>query len=672
MRLQELLESEGKEAQIINKQEENESCDDSIEESQLDEATWAEYMQYFGKGNDAPELGTKYHGHKDYEAMLKKKREKELAAKIAAKIAANEIKPLPRPLSKQSAAPQWRPSGRIREEEEVTEVSQELLGRYKTAAGKSASAADKAGDYEKGNKRFRGIVKATKKELEQDVKKHKKDVTEGAPELLKAEMPLVRHIEKELASNGYVKGTAEYDEHFKHAMSYYRKFGFNKDQGVAEGLEQDYLAQVPNLTWKPVSRSVWNTIQDEGLDEEQDAPKHTDWIMASLTISPEDSRALQAFDSDAIEDFNRFDIHLKSRHPGLTDLIDYDNGTVTIVKPSQMQGVAEGNMDDDCSCVKNEEEGDSKGLPHVTKELLNHIVKQVGTEGAHAIIKSLKWGDGAAKELLQLIVKDLKNNISMEESVKQRIDPSCWKGKHKEGTKIKDGVRVNNCVPNESLEQQFDSIEEMVESIASRYGVDPEIVWEDFESVDDQTLLEVAAWQKKEGKNKNGGLNKKGVASYRKEHPNSKLQTAVTTKPSKLKKGSKAAKRRKSFCARMGGMKGPMKDENGKPTRKALALRKWNCNESMSDNFRNRERNAGLEDEDRANKVNANKPILVAVYYYNVPEDMEDEAIAIGLKKGSTGRWGLPQYDKSGATFAHKQNIANRTFGQGKRWAPKK
>ena len=85
------------------------------------------------------------------------------------------------------------------------------------------------------------------------------------------------------------------------------------------------------------------------------------------------------------------------------------------------------------------------------------------------------------------------------------------------------------------------------------------------------------AWQRKEGKSKSGGLNAKGVASYRRENPGSKLKMAVTTKPSKLDPDSKAAKRRKSFCARMSGVKGPMKDEKGRPTRKALSLRKWNC-----------------------------------------------------------------------------------------------
>lgn len=126
-------------------------------------------------------------------------------------------------------------------------------------------------------------------------------------------------------------------------------------------------------------------------------------------------------------------------------------------------------------------------------------------------------------------------------------------------------------------DQQFDIIEEMVEQLALEHGVDSEQIWEDFESVDDNELYETAAWKRKEGKSKKGGLNAKGVASYRRENPGSKLQTAVTTKPSKLKKGSKAAKRRKSFCARMSGNKGPMKKPDGKPTRKALALRKWNC-----------------------------------------------------------------------------------------------
>lgn len=129
-----------------------------------------------------------------------------------------------------------------------------------------------------------------------------------------------------------------------------------------------------------------------------------------------------------------------------------------------------------------------------------------------------------------------------------------------------------------TADQQFDIIEEMVEAFAQHHGVDAETIWEDFESVDDSELLdESAAWHRSAGKSKKGGLNAKGVASYRREHPGSKLQMAVTTKPSKLKPGSKAAKRRKSFCARMGGNKGPMKKPNGDPTRKALALRKWHC-----------------------------------------------------------------------------------------------
>ena len=89
-------------------------------------------------------------------------------------------------------------------------------------------------------------------------------------------------------------------------------------------------------------------------------------------------------------------------------------------------------------------------------------------------------------------------------------------------------------------------------------------------------------WNKVNKQDKTDGLSQKAVNAYRRENPGSKLKTAVTTKPSKLKPGSKAAKRRKSFCARMSGNKGPMKKPNGKPTPKALALRRWNC-ESIED-----------------------------------------------------------------------------------------
>jgi len=65
-----------------------------------------------------------------------------------------------------------------------------------------------------------------------------------------------------------------------------------------------------------------------------------------------------------------------------------------------------------------------------------------------------------------------------------------------------------------------------------------------------------------------GGMSRKGVAKYRRDNPGSKLKTAVTTPPSKLDPDSKAAKRRKSFCARSRSWT----SERGKAAR-----RRWNC-----------------------------------------------------------------------------------------------
>lgn len=86
------------------------------------------------------------------------------------------------------------------------------------------------------------------------------------------------------------------------------------------------------------------------------------------------------------------------------------------------------------------------------------------------------------------------------------------------------------------------------------------------------------AWQRKEGKNSKGGLNEKGRKSYEKAHPGSDLKAPV--KKAEAKKSPKSAARRKSFCARMEGMKKvntsakTAKDPNSRINK---SLRAWDC-----------------------------------------------------------------------------------------------
>ena len=136
------------------------------------------------------------------------------------------------------------------------------------------------------------------------------------------------------------------------------------------------------------------------------------------------------------------------------------------------------------------------------------------------------------------------------------------------------------------IAEEFDLIESIISKLALHNQVDAEVIWEDLESLTDDELYVFATttpvmedWQKANKKDKTDGMSQKAVNSYRREHPGSKLKTAVTTKPSKLKKGSKASKRRKSYCSRS---KGQMKMHSiscAKTPDKAIckARRRWNC-----------------------------------------------------------------------------------------------
>lgn len=160
---------------------------------------------------------------------------------------------------------------------------------------------------------------------------------------------------------------------------------------------------------------------------------------------------------------------------------------------------------------------------------------------------------------------------------RQRIKNGSGERMRKPGSKGAPSISALQSAKEEA-DHDFDLIEEVIEELALLHNLDSDQIWETLEKVSDEELLEYAI-DKKGYKSSTGGLTQKGVDAYNAK-TGGNLKTAVTTKPSKLKPGSKAANRRKSFCARMGGMKKHLtsaKTANDPDSRINKALRKWNC-----------------------------------------------------------------------------------------------
>ena len=151
-------------------------------------------------------------------------------------------------------------------------------------------------------------------------------------------------------------------------------------------------------------------------------------------------------------------------------------------------------------------------------------------------------------------LKQARKNIGMDPD-----KPSCWKGYKAKGTKTKGGKEVPNCVKEEKKKKVKKKV---------KFWWDDDGDGKGYEKGE---VKEGAAWTKKEGKKKSGGLNEKGRKSYERENPGSDLKA-----PSK-KKGNK---RRKSFCARMKGMKKKLtsaKTARDPDSRINKSLRAWDC-----------------------------------------------------------------------------------------------
>ena len=147
----------------------------------------------------------------------------------------------------------------------------------------------------------------------------------------------------------------------------------------------------------------------------------------------------------------------------------------------------------------------------------------------------------------------------------EALDEKCWKGYEKKGMKTMFGKRYPNCVKKEEFSDWRDEL--------GYEGKDDSKKLQE----DDMKGMSVKSGHKRPTKS-GAGMTQKGVEAYRRRNPGSKLKTAVTTEPSKLKKGSKDANRRKSYCARSAGqMKKFPKAAKDPNSRLRQARRRWNC-----------------------------------------------------------------------------------------------
>jgi len=269
------------------------------------------------------------------------------------------------------------------------------------------------------------------------------------------------------------------------------------------------------------------------------------------------------------------------------------------------------------------EQKDVKGKGSGSKDACYHKVKSrysvwPSAYASGALVKCRKvgaanWGNKTKKEEFEVI----------DEAGKK-----CWKGYKKAGTQKLFGKTYNRCVKEEScpicgfdpcqcIEGNLDEAVRIPSKTGNiilvtltwrgkYYGIKmffPQVTKPSRKEVQDQIekiypgskvnsyyvtdikpgeqFLQTEDWQSVNRKDKTDGLSPAAVKAYRRENPGSKLKTAVTKDPSKIKAGSKDAKRRASFCRRMKGMKSKLtsaKTSRDPDSRINKALRRWNCN----------------------------------------------------------------------------------------------
>jgi len=243
------------------------------------------------------------------------------------------------------------------------------------------------------------------------------------------------------------------------------------------------------------------------------------------------------------------------------------------------------------------EEADKKGKGSGTKDACYHKVKSrysvwPSAYASGALVKCRKvgaanWGNSSKKEdfsdwKAEFIWEDGDSSKKLDEGALDRYEPIPGKPGR---VRLRPDVKVKPVplpipprepgavkpvpMPQPNFRRPKPKLSDFVDHYDWRSELDDDVLYRLGED-----------WQKTNRQDKTDGMSQKAVNAYKRENPGSKLKTAVTQKPSTLKRGSKKAKRRKSFCSRMKGMKKRLtsaKTARDPDSRINKALRRWNC-----------------------------------------------------------------------------------------------
>jgi len=443
------------------------------------------------------------------------------------------------------------------EGQQLDELSPQTLASYKKKAGADATAADKRGDFARGNKRMSGIMQATRKEFDNDEKQsnaRSQIKTDDNLRAYYAQRKQEKQDVEEVSRRGILKGLAAAGA--SAIAPAFAKGGGGGGGGRASGggrttvgrgpQSASHVSDAPHSTFHPGS-PFYPVVGGHGggTHTANDADKkeyikfltsYADAIRAGK-MTPEMRKWLNNH-PEVIEDLKRgkYGLTMGQLNADLVDIESRKNyhamreesiGQETLRKDREAK--AEWIKNNPLMKDKNPVQQQAAWAIYSTFHKPN---ADKNKEQGVAEAEKNPHTSALGKALYRDLSKEKKASPAQVQRNKER-----WAKRQAEKEQGNKDMKIDELAINED-------------------------------------------WQKVNKKDKTDGMSSKAVKAYRRENPGSKLKTAVTTKPSKLKKGSKAAKRRKSFCARMSGMKkahasAKTKRDPDSPINKAL--RRWNC-----------------------------------------------------------------------------------------------